>query len=528
MPSLAATLAASKTAPPHLIVEALAGTGKTTTLIEGLKPLVGGASELTPSPQQAAVWDSIALSKGAASINFCAFNSSIAKELQARVPVGVSAMTMHSMGNRAITAAFGKLNVNEWRVADNIARALGKDIRDLRAKEFDLLRNTDRLVGLCKQNLVTVTTQDEVEARVEWYELLDGLASHYDVELNGSRDRVYSLVPKIMEMSKDVDADRRIDFNDMIWLPVVLDMAVPKYDLLLVDECQDLNRGQQALALKAGRRLVFCGDKQQAIYGFAGADAKSMERLEEELGATAQGCQILPLTVTRRCGRAIVNEAKKIVPLFEAHESNCEGSIKTVAYNVDESQAEVKGAYHEMVENGDMILCRVNAPLVSQCFRFLRSGRKANIQGRDIGKGLISTVNKMRASDIPDLIEKLSDWQHRESEKELRKRLPNENRLITLQDRYNCLLMFTEGVDTISEVISRIEGVFTDERHGVGIKLSTIHRAKGLESHRVFLLEPPGSGVPHPSAKSKWQIEQEYNLRYVAITRAISELVFVK
>ena len=60
-----------------------------------------------------------------------------------------------------------------------------------------------------------------------------------------------------------------------------------------------------------------------------------------------------------------------------------------------------------------------------------------------------------------------------------------------------------------------------------GVLLSSIHKAKGLEADRVFLIEPEGAPVPHPMAKQDWEIEQEWNLRYVAITRAKKELIYV-
>jgi superfamily I DNA/RNA helicase len=174
-----------------------------------------------------------------------------------------------------------------------------------------------------------------------------------------------------------------------------------------------------------------------------------------------------------------------------------------------------------------MILCRVNAPLVSQCFRFLKAGRKAQIQGRDVGQGLISTIKKQKAEDVPELSGKLDDWLYAETRKESAKRFPNENKLIALQDRIDCLHCFMEGCGTVQEVIDKIEAVFTDDRTSPGIKLSSIHKAKGLEARRVYFLMPSGCGCPHPMAKSKWSIEQEWNLKYVAVTRAIEELVYV-
>ena len=174
-----------------------------------------------------------------------------------------------------------------------------------------------------------------------------------------------------------------------------------------------------------------------------------------------------------------------------------------------------------------MVLCRVNAPLVSQCFKFLKLGRKANIQGRNVAEGLISTIKKQDAKDVPDLIARISDWLHQEVTKEQGKRNPSESRVIGLQDRADCLYAFCEGQTTVEGVISSINRIFTDNKDAIGIRLSSIHRAKGLEAERVFFLMPKGAECPHPMAKGAWQIGQEWNLKYVGITRAIKELIYV-
>lgn len=514
-------------APPHLIVEARAGSGKTTTLVEGLKLIKGGTPSIEPSKQQQMVWEQMALSKGVKTVCFVAFNKSIAEELKRRVPPGCDAMTMHSMGFSAVRRAYGQVQVESYRVADIIAELLERDIRDLRRERPVVISATEQLVGLCKMNLA------EPKDGRTWEEVLDYLVGHYDVDTNDSRHEVYELVPKVLERCKDVKHDNRIDFNDMIWLPVVLNLPIFRYDLLLVDEAQDLNRCQQSLARRAGNRLILCGDPRQAIYGFAGADADSMPRMQKELGESCLGCVTLPLTVTRRCGKKIVEEAKKIVEDFDAHDDNPDGIISEGKYPVrkrpGETPIELKyeETYMFRVEDGDFILCRVNAPLVSQCFRFLKRGRKAQIQGRDIGQGLISTIKKLKAKDVADLVGKIDDWLHGEMKKEQAKRNPSENRIIAMQDRADCLVCFCEGAQTVEEVIGKIEEVFTDDKNVIGIRLSSVHKAKGLESKRVFLLQPEGCGMPHPMAKSAWQRQQEWNLLYVAITRAIEELVYV-
>jgi hypothetical protein len=539
--SSAGATAEDEDTAPHLIVEARAGTGKTTTLVEGLRLLRGEASKLTPSPQQKAVWDAICLSKGKAkTICFVAFNKSIATELQARVPKGCDAMTMHSMGFRAVTKALGRQEPNSYVVQDYIAEILGKDIRELRKTKAVVLKTTEDLVGLCKQNL---THTDPLSQDRDWEEELAELANHYGIDLNGSREEVFALVPQVLERCKSPQG--KISFDDMIWLPVVLCLPVFRYDLLLIDEAQDLNRCQQALAKKAGKRLVLCGDPKQAIYGFAGADSESMKRMERELsevkhsfeldgdgspgtvkydGRQGRGCMTLHLTVTRRCGKAIVAEARRYVPDFSAHESNPEGIVRRSSLKA----VDLTG-YRFQVADGDMVLCRTNAPLVSECFRFIRAGRKANIQGRDIGAGLISTVRKLCKDDAAtatELVGVVSTWVTAEVAKENAKVNPSESRITGLQDRADCMICFTEGAATVVDVISKIEKVFTDDKTSLGIRLSSIHKAKGLEARRVFFLRPEKAG-PNTVKMQPWELDQEDNLAYVAMTRAIEELVYV-
>ena len=538
MPSLSKIKVNKVSTAPHVIVKALAGTGKTTTLVEGLKELkedwactacagsgipskndvaqgydycsicdgAGETPRLTPSPQQQAVWDAILQSQNDANtICFVAFNKSIASELQARVPAGCEAMTMHSLGLKAVTNAYGKLKISGYRVQDMISKYLKRDIKDIRKKNATALRATQRLVSLCKLTLTKPTIQN-----------LDAIASHHDIDLNGSRDTIFDMVPTILEWCKNPTEDRQIDFDDMIWLPVINELSMTKYDLLLGDESQDFNRCQQELFKKSGTRYVLVGDENQAIYGWAGADSDSIGRFEEELLDTEVGVEVYPLTQTRRCGQAIVKEAQQFVPGFEAHESNLEGSITSQPLS----------NYRKFAEGNDMVLSRVNAPLVRECFRFIKDGKKANIRGRDIGQGLISTIKKLKSENIEQLSADLSNWIDKETTKENAKKNPNENKLIALEDRYECLCQFIDDSGSIEEVINKIETLFSD-KDVPGILLSSIHKAKGLEASRVFFLRTKEAPVPHPMAKTNSAKAQENNLVYVAVTRAINELIYV-
>ena len=185
-----------------------------------------------------------------------------------------------------------------------------------------------------------------------------------------------------------------------------------------------------------------------------------------------------------------------------------------------------------------MVLCRCNAPLVSECFKFLKAGRKAQIQGRNVGSNLVSVVKKLvkqsgkdfqpgdRETPIVDLVERLDLWTEGEIEKEQVKKNPDENKIISLQDKSDCLILFSERAQTAGDVIDKIESIFSDDKT-TGIRLSSIHKAKGLEASRVFLLLPKDAPCPHPMAKTPQAMEQEMNLLYVATTRAINELIYV-
>jgi DNA helicase II / ATP-dependent DNA helicase PcrA len=55
------------------------------------------------------------------------------------------------------------------------------------------------------------------------------------------------------------------------------------------------------------------------------------------------------------------------------------------------------------------------------------------------------------------------------------------------------------------------------------ISLCTVHRAKGLEAERVYILEPDDMPMSWRHQQD-WEYQQELNILYVALTRSKSEL----
>lgn len=250
------------------------------------------------------------------------------------------------------------------------------------------------------------------------------------------------------------------------------------------------------------------GDDRQAIYGFRGADAGSIDRLKSELKA-----QELGLTTTYRCGKTIVDSVRHIVPDFEAGASNPEGVIDACGH--DELFA--------LAQPGDFVLSRKNGPLMGLCLGFLKRGVRARIEGRDLGKQLRETVASFKARSVPQFIERVQGWAAKKAQRI--GKIDNEDvraaRLADVADQVEVLVGLAEGAINVAEILTRCETLFgdaTEKDRKPEVVCSSVHKAKGLEAEHVFILEDTVSQ----------RGEEEKNIFYVAVTRAKGRLTWVK
>ena len=311
-----------------------------------------------------------------------------------------------------------------------------------------------------------------------------------------------------------------IYYTDMIYLPIVDNVPTNTFDYVFIDECQDLNSCQRELMWKAIKpstgRFIAVGDPRQAIYGFAGADHNSYNKL-----INLPNVEQLPLSYTYRCGSNIVDMVKNINPDIIAHESTGRGVI-------------LMDCSYKDIKDGDMVLCRQTFPLVKLCIKFLSQGKKSYIIGSDIGKSLskmiMSQINEGDEITMDEIFGKLYlDLDERinrlMSEHNINRQDAEDDDYIVL---YKEKILVIESIGSDEEnpyvVISKIDKIFSDDRK-VGIVLSTVHKSKGLESDKVFIIHP--ELMPSSRAKSDLEILQEENLKYVAYTRAKGVLGFV-
>jgi len=180
----------------------------------------------------------------------------------------------------------------------------------------------------------------------------------------------------------------------------------------------------------------------------------------------------------------------------------------------------------------DAIICRLNAPIVELAFKLIRKGVPCRIEGRDIGTQLAALANKWKVVRLDALRNRLEKYKEREVSKAMAK--GQEQKAGSITDRVGCLNVLIERAEEkkldVAGLIVMIKGMFSDAQDKTTNKnilvLSSVHKSKGKEWPRVFLLGRQ-ENMPSPFARQTWQLLQEDNLIYVAVTRAMETLIEV-
>ncbi len=453
-----------------------------------------------------------------------AFNKKIADELRPRLPQNFQVKTLNELGHMAWARSLPIPNI---RLDDRKLGKLCTEISharraNLSSEQWDGLR---RLVTAAQQTgLVPGDDGDNPlveDNRSSWHSIADGIGMDLD-----DLDLLHDLAREVLTESNKLARQGLISFDDQIYCPVVLGGLWPKFPVVFVDEAQDLsplNHEMLRLASRDDAKLVVVGDQKQAIYAFRGADSRSMETL----AGMRMSWQRLPLRTTFRCPKLIVERQQAHAPGFTAWHTNASGEVfdffPSPNGNYWDHARLLAVRPHESASIA--VLCRNNGPLMSLAFKLIRRQVGVKMLGRDIGRGMVGLVKKLApdsATGIDLLLGKLLEWQEREEA--MARANEQLAKLDSIADRAECIRASIEGSEarTSGELATVLGQLF--ERQSGQITLSSIHRAKGLEWDLVLHLDP--WRIP-----SKWartdpgQMEQEFNLLYVAETRVKGVLV---
>jgi len=483
-----------------IILTAVAGSGKTTTLIEGTRHLRG-------------------------SILAVAFNVKTKKILEERISNVAVCKTMNGLGHGALK----RLLSRNPTIDSTKTRKIIKSFLDTPEWE-DLWPHFSTISGLVARaknhglvpNFPSPTHPPGNGLLPDIDKSWENLAAHYDLAMS---PRILHICRAVLIQSiTDTFQKAECDFDDQIYIPTCWGAPFDKFDNILVDEAQDLSEIQHKMLRRAIRltgRLIAVGDQNQAIYGFRGAKNNSIQQLGETFSM-----EEMALTVSFRCSKAVVAEAQAIVPRIESYSEAEVGSVTTL----DEWDAEI-------FSDGDVILCRNNAPLIKTAYKLIARGRGVHVIGRDIGAGLKRLVKSLVGEDpqIPnkDLRTALDAWfKTASSNAQAKEQL---SKLQTITDKYESLEAVIEfsNTTTVSALLLSIDQLFGKE--SAPITLSSIHKAKGLEWPRVFFLDvfliPSRFATKafHENPELyEWMIQEEKNILYVGITRAQRDFTYIK
>ena len=476
----------------NIMIQSYAGCGKTSTLIEIMKILDEKSTKL-----------------------YCAFNKDIVKDISCKTSDinNLSISTIHSIGYRIVQRNNeSNVTLDEFKYINEFYKNVelySSCFSDLsRNDQQKYLSNIKRLSVFCRNNLC-----DGIKG-------ITRIAQQFGVVTIG--DELLAVKELLSWGKKNTET---IDYTDMVWLPNVLPYRFPHYDYVFVDEAQDLSIAQQQIVLKCRNirtRYIFCGDKYQSIYAFSGADAKSFDNL-----ASTPNTETMTLPICYRCDDAIVDFASQIVNGIQRNGFTNKGNLN------------FNGTI-ENIKNGDIVLCRNNAPLIKLYLKLISIGKKCTILGKEWSDDLIEILNNVDSnligadlnpngiiSEMYKQLFKTVDYIC-ETEKCDTTNALNSQICRNIVDKINTILILSNNIETKDKLIERINDIYNDEENIDSISLSTIHKAKGLEYDNVHILCWSLFDDNIKRMEMDWEKNQEINLKYVAITRARHSLSIIK
>lgn len=312
------------------------------------------------------------------------------------------------------------------------------------------------------------------------------------------------------------DEVKIIDYVDMIYFPLVLNLKFHKYDVVITDEFQDYSIAQYEIARRSRKsdgKFVTVGDPFQSLYQFNGADPHVYEKIKNEKNTIS-----LKLTYTFRCAKKIVEEAKIFVSDIKAMENASEGKV--------EFKSVLEAKY------GDWVLCRYNFPLFKLFFDYHKKGINSCIKGKDYNLLIQDVISfyKNKSFSIHDMMDSLNkELKHIYREIKNKDENPEENALfLEKREIINGIKYLNENsvidFNDINETFRKMNLMFKEHDQNQCVVLSTVHKSKGLENDVIYYIVHRYEIENGKFVLNK--TKQDFNINYVAITRAKKELYY--
>lgn len=454
-----------------------AGTGKTTTI-------VSGEMYLPPSTL------------------FLAFNKSIADELKKRMPHR-DCRTFHAIALRNLQQRVGRRDVDAHKYV-KLAEAEG-----FNREEATIISDIVSMFQLQEDGIYTPAE--------EWTSEFFGDTCGPELALidapEGSNMTPHDAVFSAMNLlRRELNNPTAYTFDDMLFMLAYFARSkkwfLMDYDCIVVDEAQDVSPIRLDLLKRFSKRCIAVGDPKQSIYKFAGAMTGAMQSIKDHFKS-----EDLPLSITWRCDKAIIDEAALVVgPYLEPRPDAGEGQITRI---------DVRTLVDSRLSEDTMVLCRTNAPLLKLALRMLARRNPFSLQS-DYPSRLCKKSKRIAKGISGMAAFRTAVFEHYEEKIEMAK---TEGLKAMLLDEREAVMVVAEVCNSPDDVADKFEELM---RSKFGPILTTGHKAKGLEAQRAILIRPDLTPAPWVDPQDEESMQQELNLKYVMITRAKREFVYAE
>ena len=302
-----------------------------------------------------------------------------------------------------------------------------------------------------------------------------------------------------------------------------------RYRHLFVDETQDLNPLQHALLESirgTSADLCLVGDPRQAIFGFNGSDPAIMSSVEQ----LYPGVTLVRLRRNYRCSPQIIAGGAQVLSNAGMNDDSVAVASDGPPIRIVESDDErgeavaVASILRELAGvqrpwSSCAVLARTVVQLTEIAHALATAGVPTRMQGRSgqtsaLGSALSEAFAQRSVTDLTTWIERITG----DAESD-----PIRARVAEAADRYVAQatgLTFRAWV----ELHSPFDDLEVDQADDA-VDLLTFHGAKGREWPSVIVAGVDAGMVPHYTATTQGQRDEEARLLYVACTRAREALV---
>ena len=522
----------------NMLIEALAGSGKTYTLLELLKDTK--TSDI-----------------------YLAFNNSVAKECKEKITnTKIKVYTFHSL-------AYSIMNYNLSK--NNFGNGIGKTRTDVKADldNFKIYNIVDNLIQRKHGKYVNFEFKIFLrENYVQLYNLIrltyipfndtakiNKIITDYNLFIDYSENGFGKpTLEEILRWVKDIyrisnmqfEESNKIDFTDMLYIThqklLEKEWEVPYYNYytnITVDEAQDLNNLQLSFLKFIKRkngRYIFCGDYHQSCYAFSGANAYAWKLIPTMFAPIER----FELPICYRCPVLHLQRVNKTynIPILPREDAPL-GEIKIID----------KQDITDYIEAGDMVISRKNKWLGDVVSSLVTHNIPIFFEDKEMVESLKKMVNNFKVDDTNELRKRiLQTINQARKNLSVLLALETENEILTTEEQQKKveeILSMNSKVDNLKFLLKILDAYLKEKSNRPivyfishlnkllntvpnknSVRICSIHKAKGLEAENVFVLNQ--ALVEKNFKSSKEQNQQEENLSYIATTRAKNKLYLVK